>query len=339
MLRELAGRLLRRSTRFPGFRFRTGRRFLTVRMDTTNRCNLRCSMCPMRLSDLDPGRVWEDIDPRLFRRIEGEVFPLAVTVGLSCGAEPFCNPRFPDYLEALYRADVPVREVVTNGTLMGAAETASLLSTPPTSLTVSIDGASPATHAAIRGGADLDSIIGSVKDLVRARDSSGSRFPMVAFSMTLQRRNLEELAGVVELAAESGAVSVGIVPLVPYEGLDMSEEAVDMTSRRVAGVIEKATDMAGTLGIELVKAAPESEGDRCGFIHDWVYIDPQGRVNPCPYWDTSRPLGNLREDSFRDIWHGAAYSALRESIGTGNYTGNCRSCPVNSPAGGELRKV
>ncbi|OPL19220.1 MAG: hypothetical protein AVO35_11620 [Candidatus Aegiribacteria sp. MLS_C] len=339
MLRSLAGKFLRRSTRFPGYRFRTGRRFLTVRMDTTNRCNLRCSMCPMRLSDRDPLRVWEDIDPELFHRMETEVFPLAVTVGLSCGAEPFCNPRFPLYLEALYRADVPVREVVTNGTLMGPAETAALLSTPPTSLTVSIDGASPSTHAAIRGGADLDSIIESVKELVRARDSSGSRFPMVAFSMTLQRGNLEELDGVVELAAETGAVSVGIVPLVPYEGLGMSGEVVDMASSRVACTIEKASKLAGNLGIKLVTATPESEGDRCGFIDDWVYIDPQGRVNPCPYWDTSMPLGNLREESFREIWKGAAYSALRESIMTGNYTGNCLSCPVNSSAAGELRKV
>jgi radical SAM protein with 4Fe4S-binding SPASM domain len=339
MLKKIAGRFLRRSTRFPGFRFRTGNRFLTVRMDTTNRCNLRCRMCPMRLSERDPDRLWEDIDPELFHRIEREVFPFARTVGLSCGAEPFCNPRFPEYLKALYRADVPLREVVTNGTLMGHREIASLVEAPPTSLTVSVDGAESGTHAMIRGGSDLDGIMDSVRELVHARNSAGSRLPMVGFSMTLQRSNVFELPDVIELAASVGAVSVGIVPLVPYEGLDMAREVLDMESEEVGDIIARASERACNLGIGFVNAAPDTSEGGCRFVKDWIYIDPQGRVNPCPYWDTSLPLGNLMESSFRDIWEGEGYSSLRDSIRSGNLVGNCRSCPVNSRGTDELRKV
>jgi radical SAM protein with 4Fe4S-binding SPASM domain len=339
MIRGMLRRFLRRSTRFPGFRFRTGRRFLTVRMDTTNRCNLRCRMCPMRLSDQDPGRIWADIDPELFRKIEKEVFPLAWTVGLSCGAEPFCNLRFPEYLESLYRADVPVREVVTNGTMMGPEQIGALVRTPPNSLTVSVDGASPETHALIRGGADLASIMGSVRELVRVRDSYGARFPMVSFSMTLQRSNIHELLRVVELAADVGAVSVGAVPLVPYQGLEMSDQVLDPGSGEVEDMLRDAADRAGTLGIGFTAAVPETAQGGCPYVDTWVYIDPQGRVNPCPYWDTSMPLGELAEKSFREIWEGRAYSRLRESIRSGQLEGNCADCPVHSTGRDELRKV
>ncbi len=332
-------RILRRSTRFPGFRIRTRKRFLTVRMDTTNRCNLRCRMCPMRLSDEDPEREWADIDPELFRRIEDQVFPLAWTVGLSCGAEPFCNGSFPDYLAKLYRADVPVREVVTNGTLMGGDRTASLLDTPPTSLTVSIDGSTSGTHALIRGGADLEGVLGNVRRLVRLRDEKRSRFPMVAFSMTLQRSNLHELPDVVQLAAGVGAVSVGVVPLVPYQGLDMSDQVLEMDSEEVVSVMDEARARASRLGVELVPAAPDGEGGGCPYLSDWVYIDPQGRVNPCPYWDTSRPLGNLSRQSFAEIWDGEPYRLLRESVDQGRLRGNCLQCPVNTSGQSELRKV
>lgn len=339
MMASLLRRFLRRSTRFPGFRLRTGKRFLTVRMDTTNRCNLRCRMCPMRLSDHDPDRVWEDIDPVLFGRIESEVFPIAWTVGLSCGAEPFCNLRFPYYLKALHRADVPVREVVTNGTMMGPEQIGALVRTPPTSLTVSVDGASRQTHAMIRGGADLDGIMDSIRELVRARDSAGSGFPMISFSMTLQKSNVKELPRVVELAADVGAVSVGVVPLVPYEGLEMADQVLDTGSEEVAGIISEASELAGSLGIDLVSASPESSGGGCPYVDSWVYIDPEGRVNPCPYWDTSKPLGKLGDMSFGEIWQGREYSMLRESIRTGRLSGNCASCPVNSTGRDELRKV
>lgn len=339
MTGRLARRFVRRSTRFPGFRLRTGRRFLTVRMDTTNRCNLRCRMCPMRLADSDPNREWADIDPRLFRKITREVFPLARTVGLSCGAEPFCNDGFPEYLEGLYRADVPVREVVTNGTLMGEKETGALLRSPPTSLTVSIDGARPETHALIRGGADLHEVLSSVSELVRLRNAGGSKFPMVSFSFTLQRSNLRELPEVVELASGTGAVSVGVVPLVPYQGLGMAEQVVDMNSEEAMAALQQARSVAVRLGIQLVPVVPEDGDGGCPYLADWVYIDPQGRVNPCPYWDTSNPLGLLSERSFTEIWRGDAYSSLRKSVSEGRLAGNCAECPVNSSGDREIRKT
>jgi radical SAM protein with 4Fe4S-binding SPASM domain len=338
---DVLRRFVRRSTRFPGFRLRTGRRFLTVRMDTTNRCNLRCRMCPMRLADRDPDRVWTDIDPPLFERIRRQVFPLSRTVGLSCGAEPFCNDLFGHYLARLYRADVPVREVVTNGTLMGPEQIRWLLDTPPTSISVSVDGSSPETHASIRGGADLGSVLDAVRNLVRRRDGRGNRFPMVCFSMTLQRSNLDELAGVVGLAADVGAVSVNVVPLVPYEGLGMESQRIDMNRPDVGRVVREARESAARMGLELVVAdgAEEKGGDGCPYLDDWVYIDPGGRVNPCPYWDTSKPLGNLRERDFLEIWRGPEYGELRSRVREGRLLGNCRECPVNSSGGAELRKA
>lgn len=336
---DLLRRFVRRSTRFPGFRLRSSRRFLTVRMDTTNRCNLRCRMCPMRLADSDPDRVWADTDPELFEKIRRQVFPLSRTVGLSCGAEPFCNHRFGHYLAELYRADVPVREVVTNGTLMGEEQIGWLLDTPPNALFVSVDGASPETHASIRGGADLGSVLDSVRTLVRRRDELGNRFPMVSFSMTLQRSNLDELVGVLGLAADVGAVSVGVVPLVPYRGLEMEPQRLDMRAERVRDALAEAREAAAALGVELAEASAEGGGEGCPYLSSWVYIDPQGRVNPCPYWDTSQPLGNLSRQDFGEIWEGPAYRELRRRVARGQLSGNCRECPVSSAEGSELQKA
>lgn len=326
--RKLLGRYLQRSYRFPWVRMR-GRRNLILRMDTTNRCNLRCSMCAMRLADLDPDRKWHDIDPVLFDRIADEIFPRASVVGLSCGAELLVNPDFGTYLKRLHRADVPAREVVTNGVLLSSKNISILLEAPPTSLIVSIDGATNSTHAEIRGGADLDIITGNMKELISRRDSRGMKFPMLSFSVTLQRKNFMELPDIVRLAHDVGAVSVSTVPLVPYEGLDLTGETIDPSSPEVAERIELAAEVAAELGLIFNPPSTQDTRDQvsCPYLENWVYIDPDGRINPCPHWDTAEPLGNLNSSSFNEIWEGPEYQALRVRIKEGLFTGNCAVCP------------
>ena len=326
--KRILGNYLQRSHKFPWIRLK-GRRHLIVRMDTTNRCNLRCSMCSMRLADLDPQREWHDIDPVLFDRIAEEVFPQASVVGLSCGAELLVNPDFGTYLERLYRADVPARDVVTNGILLSSKNISIILESPPTSLFVSIDGATAPTHAEIRGGADLNRIIANMKALVSERDRRGMKFPRLSFSVTLQRKNFRELPDIVRLAHAVGAVSVGTVPLVPYEGLDLIGETIDPASPEVSEQIRLASNTAADLGLIFnPPSTPGTDGEvSCPYLKNWVYIDPDGRINPCPHWDTAEPLGNLNHASFSEIWEGPAYQELRNRIKEGVFTGNCAVCP------------
>lgn len=325
-----------RKNSFPYFRPVHPRRKLLVRMDTTNHCNLRCSMCPMRLSDGDPSRQWHHMMPDIFERIRREVFPLARTVGISCGAEPLANPDFPEHLEALWKSGVPYREMVTNGTLLTVESIHWILKFPPTSLFVSIDGALPATHARIRDGADLNRILEMLRTLIGIRGRK--RFPMVSFSTTLQKDNLGELPGIVELAAEIGAESAGVVPLVPYEGLGTLDRVVDTSSPEAARSIKAAVEKAVSLGIGFHLAETSSRGSSphpCPYLENTVYIDPDGSVFPCPYWNTSNPLGNIVR-GFENVWNGENYNRLRR----GEFIpgDNCIRCPEATERATEITK-
>lgn len=319
-MRTTLSRFVRRSHRFPGFALRDRRRHLIVRMDTTNHCNLRCSMCPMRLADTDPERRWLHMDSGLFDRIRRQVFPLASMVGISCGAEPFCNPRIGDHLRALCDSGVPAREMVTNGTLLDPERATLLVKYPPTTLFVSIDGARPETHAAIRGGADLGRIIENLGVLVRLRGRR--KFPMIAFSTTLQKANLAEIPELVELAGRVGACAVGLVPLVPYKGLSTLDSVVDPCSEPASAIMREAAAIAGRLGISFEVTGNGGERAECPYLARTVYLAPDGSVFPCPYWNTGNPIGNLTKEDFGPVWM-RRFSALTEST--------CRDCPeVNS---------
>jgi MoaA/NifB/PqqE/SkfB family radical SAM enzyme len=319
-MRTTLSRFFRRTHKFPGIAFRDSSRHLIVRMDTTNHCNLRCSMCPMRFADTDPDRKWLHMDQDLFEKIRRQVFPLASLVSISCGAEPFCNPRIGSCLKALCESGVPAREMVTNGTLLNSENAALLVKYPPTTLFVSIDGARPQTHSAIRGGADLGRILEGLETLIRVRGKR--RFPMLAFSTTLQKANLEEIPELVELAARAGARALGLVPLVPYKGLSTLDSVVDPGSENASAILEEAKARAERLGISFNVACGEVRQTECPYLARTVYLAPDGAVFPCPYWNTGNPIGNLAEEDFAPIWS-RRHEAITEST--------CRDCPeVNS---------
>lgn len=71
----------------------------------------------------------------------------------------------------------------------------------------------------------------------------------------------------------------------------------------------------------------------------WVFIDPDGMVFPCPYWNVSEPLGDLSSQSFGAIWSGRPYSELRERLAKGVLDGNCAVCPEMGACGMEIVKV
>ncbi len=332
-------KLIRRSTRFPGVSLNLPRP-LTVRMDTTNRCNLRCSMCPMRLSGSDPGRVWMDMDRGLFTRIASQVFPKAGSVALSCGAEPLCNPSFPECLETLYRADVPCREMVTNGLLLSGEMLEAVLAFPPTSLTVSIDGASLPTQAAIRGGCDLGRVVENLGGLAREKARRRQRMPLVSFSTTLQRRNIDELPGIVRLASTCGAAAVNANFLVPYEGLEMSGEVIDPADPSTISTIAGSVAIAGDLGLSLNMTGSASLVETCRYLGSWVFIAPDGLVFPCPYWNLRDPMGDLSRQSFDEVWRGERFEDLRSRVSSGRFEGVCGSCPeLAYSVRGEIRKI
>ncbi len=293
-------------------------------------------MCPMRLSDGDPSRKWFHISDSVFNKIQSDVFPYARKVGLSCGAEPLTNPDFIKYLKALYKSGVPYRDLVTNGTLLTEPLIQAILKYPPTSLFFSIDGATKETHSLIRDGADLEKILRSIELIISGR---GKRtFPMVGFSTTLQKDNLNEIVNLVKLAGKLGVTSIGLVPLVPYKGLNTLDKVLDLKSSEVQNILTEAQRYAKEIGVSFHLSSDISDRESahpCNYLTDTIYIDPEGSIFPCPYWNTKFPVGNIL-DGFDNVWNGTKYSSLRE----GNFqkTDNCTNCPEITSRSIELTK-
>jgi hypothetical protein len=173
---------------------------LSLNLELTNRCNLRCTFCPT--ADGRMGRAKGFMDPALFRRALEGAGRLEFVLLFQWG-EPLLHPRFFDLAkEAAARGARTL--VTTNGTLLDDRRVRALLDAGIDRVTVSVDG-DAATHEAVRG-VPLARTLEAVRRLRRARDAAGAA-TAVDVSMVVAPETERAAGGFPEaLAAEADRV-------------------------------------------------------------------------------------------------------------------------------------
>jgi molybdenum cofactor biosynthesis enzyme MoaA len=170
----------------------------------SNACNLQCTMCNGDLSSsIRIHREHREALPvvygdRFFEELDLFLPHLGSLVLL--GGEPFLGAEPMRVLERLVELGLaPTCSITTNAT-QWSARVERLVASLPMHLTVSIDGATDETFAAIRQGAQRRAV---VENLHRYRAAVGER-GTVSVAFTLLRRNWHELADVLVWADGEG---------------------------------------------------------------------------------------------------------------------------------------
>ncbi len=161
----------------------------------TERCNSRCITCDYwRL-----GR--KDATLESISRVLPDLRRLGTRVALLSGGEPLLNPQWRQIAATLRDAGISVW-LVTSGLSLAkhAAAAAELFD----SITVSLDGANPATYQAIRGLDAFDNVCAGVRAAV-SHDAD------VNLRVTLQRANYHELPAIVALGRDLGVRQVSFL--------------------------------------------------------------------------------------------------------------------------------
>lgn len=155
-------------------------RLTTLNVEVTNRCNLRCSYCPV---NRDMAREKRDLPFDRFVELLDRSPTVKTLLPFQWG-EPLLHPRIVEMIEVATKRGIRTY-VTTNGTLLDDAMNRALLRSGLARLTISVDG-DDATHQSTRGVA-LAPIRERVLALKRQRDESGS--PMrIDVSMVVEER-------------------------------------------------------------------------------------------------------------------------------------------------------
>ena len=318
---------------------------VVVNFATTSRCNMNppCVMCLRNVEEHPQDMTWAT----LFRA--GYIAHTASAILLHGVGEPLLYPRLFDV--ASIASEDALTLFTTNGIFIGryVNEICDHIS----KISVSIDAASKKMYKRIRHES-LSTVKNGIAQVVAMKRERNQETPAIDISMCLMRSNVGEMADFVEMAYELGVDTVHFYhmndgPEYDWEAgwFDYQMEHCWLDSETHDRNVFKALDKAGELGVPIIfdgtrlfdgKTDFPFADNPCGpgppehdLICDapWrnIQINSDGEVMNCCYQTWA--IGDLREQSFAEVWNGKTQKGIREGIITKNFHDYCvnAKCP------------
>jgi MoaA/NifB/PqqE/SkfB family radical SAM enzyme len=296
-------------------------------IEPTNRCNLRCPLCPVGAGTL--GRAPGQLPFALFERILSDLDGALERVLLYNYGEPFLHPQVFDMLAAARAAEIHTR-VSTNGLVFDRAHAADeLIECGLSHLRVSLDGATQETYATYRAGGRLEPIVAGVRLLQTRKRALGRARPVVELQFIAMRHNEHELPAMRALAHELGT------PL-RVKAVGLGDKVRDAEAGRwlpSAGALRRYDARDGSFAL--------AGGTARACTQPWhrLVVNCDGQVVPCCYdRDGAYAFGNAA-DGLVAVWNGAPLQAFRRALRSPAPPVLCTRCAVNLWGSPRLARV
>jgi radical SAM protein with 4Fe4S-binding SPASM domain len=273
-----------------------------------------------------------DISIERFERILDQM-PWLESIKLMGAGEPLLHPQFFDLVRRAKRRSLRVWSV-TNGTTLHLEEVQrEIVESGLDELWVSLDGATPETHARWKGGADFNQIVDGVKRLADLRGRAGR--PRLATECTGNRDNLVELPALVDIAADLGIEEFTYVSQPSTWGRDtllacLEGSCPDLQSPEVTRQIETARERAHRRGMvfKLWAAHRFGPGRLCFWPWESCFISADGYITSCAVVTDPRlrAFGRIDDKPFGVIWNSSEYQDFRRVHRERKIPAICRLC-------------
>jgi MoaA/NifB/PqqE/SkfB family radical SAM enzyme len=300
---------------------------LYVKVKVNYGCNLKCEMCKHWRENREP-----PISMDRFKETLTDLAELGCKKIHFSGGEPMLRPRLAELVDHSTNLGMRVT-MTTNGTLVTKEKAKAFIEAGLRGVNVSIDSPVRKIHEKIRGVEGSYKLTTKAVSLFNKYSHKGKL--TVRINTVVSRDNYFSLATLPDLAHELGADGINLIPVDDHcgEHLSMRKKDIALFNEEIAPQIEKR---ANELGINIADedAFPfgrdESEvrlgrAGRYAFGYyskhpcfaPWSHslIDFNGFVYVCCMTrEQIPPLGDLKTQSFKEIWEGAGYQAVRQKM-------------------------
>jgi MoaA/NifB/PqqE/SkfB family radical SAM enzyme len=283
------------------------------------RCNVKCRYCEYwRLKHYVEEMTIEEWQDAL---LSIKDFVGSFSINFS-GGEPFIKPGFIDLLDWCNKNGISAG-VTTNGSALTARNAAKVVEANPFNVNISVDAPNAEVHDYLRGYPGLfEKLSNGLRYLLAERERQGKDFP-INIKPTVNSKNFRLMPELVEWAMNMGASCVNLQPMdrwtpETYEELWIEEPELPEFERVIEQLIEMQRNGAPILTPAPIlrlfpdnfrgKKAPESVMPCRVGLRDF-FIRADGRIEVCVYYP---PIGNIREQSAREIWYGEKAQEVRK---------------------------
>lgn len=307
-----------------------------VAWNLTRRCNLACAHCYISAGSWHA--AGDELSTAECTRIADEILALTpAPLFIFSGGEPLLRSDLEIMAEHASGRGATV-VVGTNGTRLTRQRIRSLKDAGVKGVAVSIDSLDEQYHDRFRHGD------GALRDTLAAVERVREEQLDFIVQTSLTRGNRAEIGALAEWSAERGAVSFNVYFLVatgrgegmhglaPEDNEDVLRELA-LLERAYRGRMLVRSKCQPQIMRHAYETDPESPllnySTRCPCGVSYCRITPEGKLTPCPY--TPVVAGDLRRQSFAEVWRDSPVFATLRNAAVG---GKCGRCEYRDVCGG-----
>lgn len=285
---------------------------LTVMVEPTNTCTLKCPLCPTGQGLLRRPSGFMDFET--FKKIVDQFGKYSLHLRLWNWGEPLLHKDFIKMVKYARKHDWYIN-TSTNSFFLTPEIAKELVSSGLDSIIVSLDGASEKTYKKYRKQGDFKKVIRAINALVAEKEKQNSKTPRIHLQFIIMRHNEHEIPKIKKLAKE---LKVDFLALKKVGIMDPSLKK-DIKKYLPSGKYSKYTP-EGKIKIRR---------NMCDIIYEETVVNWDGSVVPCCYdMHNTYVFGNIRETFFKKIWNNEKYVAFRSAIlKNKSQIPMCANCP------------
>ncbi len=272
-----------------------------ISVEPTTSCNLRCPQCPSGLRAFT--RPTGMLTFSLFEVIVPQIRKYVHSINFYFQGEPYLNP---DFLRMVKTASVNNIYSITstNAHYLNDDNCIKTIESGLDEIIISIDGVTQETYEQYRIGGKLDLVLKGADNLIRWKKKQNSRKPFVVFQFVVFKTNEHEVENIKTIGKKMGADKVRIKTAQIY---DFKNNTRIIPENVRYSRYKKSESGSWIIKNELL--------NQCWRMWQSCVITWDGKIVPCCFdKDAKYQLGNLNQNSFKDIWFSKPYGLFRQNI-------------------------
>jgi len=280
----------------------------SLMIEPTNNCNLKCPLCPTGCSLLKRKKEFMSFD--LFKKIIDEVGPYLYNLSMWHYGEPTLHPDLYKFVRYAKDLGVDYVKISTNGHFFRTDEKVKeMIESGLDNAMVCMDGASQETLDKYRSGSSFDIVVEGMKRITRIKKETNSEKPELELQFIVMKHNEGEIPEIRKIAHDVGA------NILTIRACDADLNFDEIRKKSVNFVPDDNNHPFFKKGDEGNVKTKKEVPNYCHALWTSSVVTCGGKVVPCCYDpDEKLVMGDMKESSFGEIWHGEKYINLRKQV-------------------------
>lgn len=269
-------------------------------IEPTTSCNLRCPECPSGLRSFT--RPVGSMEFDFYKDIINQCRSFLSYLILYFQGEPYLNPKFLDLVK--YASKNGIYTVSsTNAHFLDNENARKTILSGLDKIIVSLDGTDQVSYERYRIGGSYEKVIDGIQNLVYWKRKLNNRKPRIVLQFLILKTNQHQIKDIKKLSRKL-KVDQLVLKTAQVYNLDKGSEIIPDD--------EKLSRYKRVSGNFVIKNNLEN---KCWRVWSSSVVTWDGKIVPCCFdKDAKYVFGDLRENSFSEIWNNKRHSHFRKQI-------------------------